>query len=794
MSSVFADVKHAFRLIARSPGFALAVVVTLALGIGANSAIFSVVRAVVLRPLPYADAGRLVFTNGSMADLNDVIAASPAVAGATITASNLYDLPPDDTGESEQLRGDIVTPSFFDVLGVAPALGSTFTRDLDTQPLVVLGDRVWRTRFHGDRSVVGKTITLGGNVHTIIGVMPPGFRLPSPQTALWVTMGSAMARMPQQPHDRSFRIFRMIARLAPGASPAQAQAQATAVMERLAHDHPDTNKDVPLTLRSLRTQLLGTTPEILWLLFGAVGLVLLIACANVASLSLARTSTRGRELAVRLALGARPSRIVRQLLTESLVLSLIGGGLGLLLALWGVDGLKLIGPRDVPRLDEVAVDGTVLAVAVALSVASALVFGLLPAWMASRGRFGEVVHGARGVTASRGSSRLHGALVVVEVALSLVLLIAASLCLRSFARLTSVPLGLEPEHVLTFMMSPTPARLDAVRAATFYQEALDRVAAQPGVDAVGGANSQAPVTLQRATGFAVGNEPANGGGDRMAAFIGCTPDYFRALGTTIVRGRAFTSDDRAASPLVAILNRSLANRLFPQGDAVGQKLRLVNPTQSPAPRTIVGVVDDVKYQGLDMDSPDTIYTPYAQTPFPWVYVAVRTHGDPIAWKSAVKRAVAEIDPAQPVLRIEPMSALVYESVAQPRFQLTLVGLFALLALVLALVGLYGVIAYLVAQRTQEIGIRIALGAQRRDVLRLVVGRGLALTVAGAAIGVGVAAATTHLLRAMLFRESPTDPLVFVGVPLAFAAVALVASWLPARRAASVDPMIALRDE
>ena len=389
MTSVLGDIKHAFRLIARSPGFALAVVVTLALGIGANSAIFSVVRAVVLRPLPYADADRLVVGRGSMADLDDVIAASPALAAATVTASNLYDLPPDELGDAEQVRGDIVTPSFFDVLGVAPALGSTFTRDTDAQPLALLGDRLWRSRFHADRSVVGKTITLGGRVHTIVGVMPPSFRLPSPQTMVWVTMGSAMATSPQQPHDRSFRIFRMIARLAPGASLSSAQAQATAVMQRLAHDFPDTNKDVPLTLQPLRNQLLGTTPEILWLLFGAVALVLLIACANVASLSLARTSTRGRELAVRIALGARPARIVRQLLTESLVLSLIGGGLGLLLALWGVDGLKLIGPRDVPRLDEVGVDGTVLAVGAALSIASALLFGLLPAWMASRGRFGR---------------------------------------------------------------------------------------------------------------------------------------------------------------------------------------------------------------------------------------------------------------------------------------------------------------------------------------------------------------------------------------------------------------------
>ena len=651
MTSVLGDIKHAFRLIARSPGFALAVVVTLALGIGANSAIFSVVRAVVLRPLPYADADRLVVGRGSMADLDDVIAASPALAAATVTASNLYDLPPDELGDAEQVRGDIVTPSFFDVLGVAPALGSTFTRDTDAQPLALLGDRLWRSRFHADRSVVGKTITLGGRVHTIVGVMPPSFRLPSPQTMVWVTMGSAMATSPQQPHDRSFRIFRMIARLGPGASLSSAQAQATAVMQRLAHDFPDTNKDVPLTLQPLRNQLLGTTPEILWLLFGAVALVLLIACANVASLSLARTSTRGRELAVRIALGARPARIVRQLLTESLVLSLIGGGLGLLLALWGVDGLKLIGPRDVPRLDEVGVDGTVLAVGAALSIASALLFGLLPAWMASRGRFGEVVHGARGVTASRGSSRLHGALVVVEVALSLVLLIAASLCLRSFARLTSVPLGLQPEHALTFMMSPTPRHTGpgtAAAAATFYQQALDRIAAQPGVDAVGGANAQPPSTLQRLTGFAIGDEPATGGGDRNAAFIGSTPDYFRALGTTVVRGRAFTVDDRAAAPLVVILNRSLANRLYPHGDAVGQKLRLVSPTQPPAPRTIVGVVDDVKYQGLDMDSPDTIYTPYAQTPFPWIYAVARTRGDPLALASAVKRAVAELDPAQPV--------------------------------------------------------------------------------------------------------------------------------------------------
>jgi putative ABC transport system permease protein len=522
--------------------------------------------------------------------------------------------------------------------------------------------------------------------------------------------------------------------------------------------------------------------------------VLLIACANVASLSLARTSTRGRELAVRIALGARPRRIVQQLLTESLVLSLIGGGLGVLLALWGVDGLRLIGPRDVPRLDEVGVDGLVLAVAVALSIGSGLAFGLLPAWQASRGRFGEVVHGARGVTQSRGSSRLHGALVVVEVALSLVLLISASLCMRSFQRLTTVPLGLEPAHLLTFMLPPTPRHKAPADEAVFFQQLLDRIAAQPGIAAAGGANAQAPVSLQRGTGFAIGDEAPTGGGDRFAAFVGCTPDYFRALGTAVVRGRAFGSDDRADAPPVAILNRTLAQRLFPKGDAVGQRIRLVNPQAAATPREIVGIVDDVKYQGLDMDSPDTIYTPYAQTPFEWIYVDVRTQGEPLAMAGTIKRAIAELDPSQPVWRITPMSAVVYESVSQPRFELTLVALFAMLALVLALVGLYGVIAYLVAQRTQEIGIRIALGAQRGDVLRLVVGRGLALTVAGSLIGVVVAAATTRLLRAMLFHVSPTDPLVFVAVPLVFAAVSLVASWLPARRAASVDPMIALRDE
>ena len=797
MSTLLADARHALRLIARSPGYALAVIVTLALGIGANTAIFSVVRAVVLRPLPYADADRLVWANGSAADIEDVLAAAPALAGASYMASNLYDLPADDLGDAEQARGDLVTPSFFSMLGVAPELGRVFGPADDMQPLCVIGDRLWRTRYHGDRNVLGKTIVLTGRPHTIVGVMPPSFRLPSTETMLWVTFGWEMATPPgpAQRHDHSFRIFRMIARLAPGATMAQAQAQATAVMQRLAHDHPDTNRGIGLTLQPLRAHMLGDTATILWLLFGAVGLVLLIACANVASLALARTSTRGREIAVRLALGARPWRIARQLMTESILLSLLGGALGVVVALWGVDGLRALGPRDLPRIDEVGVDGAVLAVALALSVLSGMIFGLLPAWQAARGRFGEVLHGARGVTGARGSSRLHAALVVVEVALSLVLLISASLCLRSFARLTSVPLGLEPTHALTLMLTANVEHIrDPATAAPAFERILDRLAAEPGIEAVGGANARAPVSLQRGTAFAIGDEPLVAGEGRFAAFVACSPDYFRALGTAVVRGRVLARSDGAGAPLVAVVNRSLAARLWPGQDPIGRTLRLVNPQQSPAPRTIVGVVDDVKYQGLDADSPDTIYTPYAQTPFPWMYVVARTRAEPATLAAAVKRAVADVDPAQSVMQVRPMREVVAESLAQPRFQLGLVGLFAALAVILAFVGLYGVIAYLVAQRTQEIGIRVALGAQRGDVLRLVVGRGLVLTAIGVGVGLGAAAATTRLLRAMLFQISPTDPLVFIVVPIAFVAVALIASWLPARRAASVDPMIALRAE
>jgi putative ABC transport system permease protein len=420
----------------------------------------------------------------------------------------------------------------------------------------------------------------------------------------------------------------------------------------------------------------------------------------------------------------------------------------------------------------------------------------LPALQAARGHFGEVAHGARGVTASKGATRSRSALVVFEVALSLVLLVSAALLIRSFSNLTRVDLGVRTDHVLTFMMTPTPKHLqDAEAAAAFYQRALERVAAQPGIEAAGGANSLPPTVLQRVTGFAIHDEPGTAiGDDRSAAFVGATPDYFRALGITVVRGRVFAATDRTGGPPVVILNRSLAQRLFPGGDAVGQRIRLISPNQSPDARVIVGVVGDVKYQGLELRSPDTIYTPYAQTAFPWLYGVVRTRGEPLAMAGAVRRAIAELDGGQPVMQLRSMDQLVWESVAQPRFEVTLVGLFAGLALLLAVVGLYGVIAYLVAQRTQEIGIRIALGAQRRDVLQLVVGHGLKLVAVGLVLGIAGALAVTRLLRDLLFEVSATDPLVFVIVPITFALVALVASWLPARRAASVDPMIALRDE
>jgi putative ABC transport system permease protein len=784
------DAGYAVRSLVNAPAFAAVALLTLALGIGATTAMFSVVNAVLIRPLPFSDPDRLVTTRGSLADLRDLQAGSRSFEDMAFWASNQFHLRLD--GESRQVLGGQVTTNLFSVLGVQPLLGRGFSPEDDRQNAIILGYSLWQSRFGGDPGVLGRSVQLSGASYTIVGVAPAWFRFPTADFQLLAPLGLIDRDAPQQAANRAFRIFSVVARLEPGVTAQQAQADAHTISARLAREFPATNEGAVFTIRPLYDRLVGDAKPALTILFGAVALLLLIACANIANLMLARTTVREREMAIRVALGASRGRLVRQLMTESLILAAAGGVLGLVLTLWALELLPSVLEARVPRADGIRVDATVLAFSALSTLLTGALFGLAPALHAARGPATPLKESGRGIGAGARGRRLRRAIVGLETALAAIVLVGAGLLVRSFLALTSRDAGLQATNLVTFNVQFVTLPDVAARVQAAGQ-LIDRVSHLLGIEAAGAATGFPPVTPQRNTRFAVEERTLNAGEDG-AYFIAATPGYFATLKTPVLQGRAIDGRDTATGAPVAVINRTLAARLFPAQDPIGHRLKLLNPEQSPQWRTIVGVVGDVKYRGLDEEPQPTVYTPFAQTPFMWLYVMVRTPGTLASIIRSLGTVVPSVHPSLTAANLRSMEDVVAQSVAVPRFNMLLLTAFAALAVVLSAIGIYGVIAYSVAQRTQEIGVRMAIGAEGIDVLRLVLKEAMMVAAAGIALGLATAAILSQLMTSLLFGISTRDPLTFALGGGTLAVVALSASCIPALRATRVDPVIALRAE
>jgi putative ABC transport system permease protein len=781
------DIRYAVRTFLRTPAFTVVAVATLALGIGATTTIFTVVNAVLLKPLPYADADRLVAMRGSLADFRDVEAASRSFDGMAIWASNQYNLRTD--AESNQVLGGQVSRTLLPLLGVQPMLGRNFTEEDDRVETVILGYGLWQSRFGGDPSVLGRRIDLSGTSYTVIGVAPAWFRFPGAEFQLWTPLGLLDRDAPRQARNRSFRIFSAVARLRDGVSLVQAQADTKAISAQLARSYPSTNEGVTINVQTFYDRLVGDVKPALTILLAIVGLLLLIACANVANLMLARTTVREREMAVRMALGAGRGRLVRQLIGESLVLATAGGLLGFLVTMWGIDLLPAALEARVPRADGIRIDRMVLAFSFGATLLTGLFFGLAPALQTATGSSATLKESGRGASGSARGRRVRRGIVIGETALAVIVLVGAGLLVRSFLSLTMRDAGFTPSNLLSFNVQfvKVPEAERAMRAAVL----MEQLAALPGVEAVGAATGLAAVTAQRGTRFAIEGRTLTAQEDG-AYFIAATSDYFKALRTPVLDGRPFDSGDAAGRTPVVVINRTLASQLFPAGDAVGRRIKLVNPEQSDAWRTIVGVVGDLRYQGLEPDSRPTVYTPFSQTPFMWLYVMVRSPVASDAMLRSLREATSAVHPALTAANLRPMTDVVARAVAAPRFNMVLVSSFALLALLLCAIGIYGVIAYSVAQRTHEIGVRMALGAAPHDVIRLVLGEGIGVAVVGVAVGMAGAAVLTRAMSGLLFGVTARDPLTFGAGAALLLLVGALASYIPARRATRVEPVTALR--
>jgi predicted permease len=820
MENLWQDVKYAARMLRKKPGFAFVAVLTLALGIGANTAIFTVVHAVLLRPLPFKNSEQLVRVTSDLQKIN--------VPDAGLSASELFDyrerselfqeisgIYPIDANitwvdQPERVEALLVDVNYFSLLGIDAQLGRVFQQD-DYQPgiaeVAVISDGLWRRRYGADPEVIGKKFRLDNDLYVIVGVAPPDFRHPgrSLQTEVEVWAPSGWIASPFGKPVRTARFLAgSIARLKPGITIAAAQARLDRLAEELRQEYPnDYPEKAGWTPRivNLHEDLVGNVRPALLVLLAAVAFVLLIACANVANLLLARASTRQREIAIRRALGANRMRLIRQLLTESFLLSLIGGVLGVLIAVWSVDALVGLSPTNIQRLGNISVDSSVLGFTFAVSLLTGVIFGFVPAIQASNPDLQETLKdAARGSTEGARRSRLRNLLIVSEFALALMLLISAALLMRSFWRLQNVDPGFAAENVLTARLwLPQPNQPESGPYFThssriaLYKQLHERLSELPGVQVVGG-TTRLPFDGSRSSApFIIEGQALESSDFNLTEFAAASPGYFGAIGIPLIKGRLFTEQEDENAPGVIVVNQSFAQKYFLNEDPIGKRIRLGRQSQNPW-LTIVGIVRDVKSEGLDIETKPQMYRSVHQASSLLFTLVIRTAANPSGLTEAVRNEVRSVDPDLPVFGVRTMEEVMANTVVQRRFAMVLLGMFAFVALALSSIGIYGVISYSVSQRTHEIGVRLALGASSRDILQLIMIQGVKLTAFGVAAGLAGAVAATRFLAFLLFGTSATDPITYVGITFLLSLVALVACYVPARRAMKVDPMIALRHE
>jgi putative ABC transport system permease protein len=802
MGQLIQDLKYSARMLTKNPGFTAVAVLTLALGIGANTAIFSVVNAILLRPLPYKDPGQLVqiWETNPLRGFPEFPASPPNFfdwrdqnhSFSQISAVQYDDYNLTGAGAPIRVFGIDVTPNIFALLGAKPELGRVFTETEDdpkNSKVAMIGHSLWQTQFGSDPSIIGRTIVLDAKSYTVVGVMPASFRYPEADTQIW----SPLILPEDSKTARGAHWLSVVARLKPGISFDQAQAEMQTIAGRLENQYPASNKDWNVFLRPLRKEVIGNIQTALLVLLGAVGLVLLIACSNVANLQLARTSARRREIAIRAALGAGRRRIVRQLITESLLLAVVGSALGLLLAWWGTAALLKLDTEGIPRQSEIGIDGSVLLFTAGVAFITSLLFGLVPAMQSASL---DLTTTLKEGTGSRGSSagRFRQILVVSEVALAMVLLVGGGLLVRSFTRLLNVSPGFNPENILTFRVQLPDAKYPKKEDnQAFFRELFARVGALPGVESVGSTLSLPLTNNASNLQFRLDGQAQDPGTKPSSAQYNIvSPDYFRTMGIPVLRGRVFTAADTNDSQPVLVINQAMARRFWPDTDPIGQRI-VVSDRQS-APREIVGVIGDIRQTALDKAANPEMYTCLFQKGVGSASLVVRSKMAPLSLTSAVTEQVHSLDKDLPVQGVLSMEEVIGTSVGSRRFSTYLFTLFSLLALVLATVGIYGVMSYNVAQGTREIGIRMAIGARPLDVLKLVLGAGMRQVLLGAAIGIVGALLLTRFLASLLYGVTAYDPVTFAGVVILLAGVALAACYIPARRAMRVDPMIALRYE
>ena len=813
LESIVHDVRYAVRLLLRSPGFTITCVLILAIGVGATTAIFSLVNAVLLRPLPFAQPDRLIWVSQQDHSL-------PGVAPESLSYPDYFDWRAQNhtlegiasyvngtatmelQGQSQRLQAESVSSNLFRVLGVAPALGRDFSWE-DEKPgnrVVMLSYAFWQSQFAADPAIAGKAITMDGHTYTVAGVMPKAFEFPigNPAPVLWKSIAEDAEGKSPTTQERGFDVLGVIARLRPGVTVEQAKADLSLIAAKLAGQYPDNNKQYTSALVEPElTHMIGDTRPALRMLFGAVSMVLLLVCANVAGLLLARGSRRGAEFALRSAIGASRAAIIRQLLLESLLLSFCGGAAGIALAFGLIPVMLKLMPVEIPRVEHASIDGGVLIFVLVVSIVTGLLFGAFPAWRLSRTAPASALReSGRSMSGGRAQHRLHNGLVVTQTAIGMVLLIGAGLLMRSFVRILDVQPGFDPRHVVTTRIAVPFEGATHNQHYLFYQQLVERIAALPGVQSAS-AGWPLPMSSSSATvNFNIQGRPVAKGDEPSESLGLAMPGFFETMKIPLIAGRPFGAQDGLTGQPTIIVNQAFAKKYFPNQNPIGQhiQVRAGDDIFEHPVREVVGVVGDIKHKGLTTDFDPQYYLPYAQALITNPDVVVRTNEDPVAMQTAIGAAVRDLDKRVPVYRASTLEEYLYQSAAQPRFQAFLLSCFAVIALVLAAIGLYGLLSYMVVQRTLEIGLRMALGAQRVDVLRMIAQRGLMLSLVGVGVGIAVSAVLTRLISGMLFEVRPTDPVIYAGTAALLLVVSVAASSAPALRAARLDPMQTLREQ